>query len=49
MSDLSVSARAYRRVDGEVQTVVLDLDSLVQPGDTIEVRLDDPVDVTPIQ
>jgi len=49
LMDMSSTIRVFRRVEGRITPIIIDMDSELEPGDTVEVVLDQPVDILPGQ
>lgn len=45
----NATIRVFRRVDGRIAPIVVEMDSGLEPGDTVEVVLDQPTETFPIQ
>lgn len=49
LTDMDATIRVFRQVDGRITPVIIDMDSELEPGDTLEVVLDQPVNILPGQ
>jgi polysaccharide export outer membrane protein len=49
LMSMNATVRVFRKVDGRITPMLVDIDSELEPGDTLEVMLDQPVDIAPGQ